>query len=282
MIDRVEWADLPVDLRAAVESRAGTVTSADTVAEGLNCTTALVLQTAHGGRLFFKGVRHTDEAGMAALHCEERINSTVGGISPAIRYRFDAAGWAALAFVYIDGRHADLGPGSTDLPAVAATMQRMHDLRIPDFPIPQFADRLMKFCSPGDAEHLAGDHLLHTDTNPHNIVIDNRGGDAYVVDWAMPAIGPSWVDPAYTAVRLMECGQSPADALAWLDGFTSWRQASECAVRVFVEATCRHWVATVGDRGAEPSNTRFRHLLDYDRTATARRSASQRRLQQPL
>ncbi|MFE2676643.1 phosphotransferase [Streptomyces hygroscopicus] len=282
MIDRVEWADLPADLCATVEARTGTVTAAHTVAEGLNCTIALALRTTHGGRLFFKGVRHTDEVGMAALRCEERINPTVGGISPTIRYRFDAAGWAALAFVYIDGRHADLGPGSSDLPAVAATMHRMHDLRLPHFPVPQFADRLLKFCSPDEAEHLAGDHLLHTDTNPHNIMIDNHGGDAYVVDWAMPAIGPAWVDPAYTAVRLMECGQSPADALAWLDGFTSWRQASEHAVRVFVDATCRHWAATVGDRGAEPSNARFRHLLAYDRTANARMPSRRRRPQQPL
>ncbi|MBL1095932.1 phosphotransferase [Streptomyces coffeae] len=263
MIERVAWDDLPADLRAAVEARAGKVIAAETVAEGLNCAVALVLETAYGGSLFVKGVRHTDEPGMAALQCEERINPTVGGISPLIRYRFDAAGWAALAFVFIDGRHADLAPGSGDLTAVAATMRRMHELRIPSFLIPPFADRLRDFLEPCEAEHLAGKHLLHTDTNPHNIMISTHGGHANVVDWAMPAIGPAWVDPAYTAVRLMECGQSPEDALAWLSGFTSWRDAEKRAVRAFVDATCRQWAATVGEGAAESSNARFRHLLKW-------------------
>jgi hypothetical protein len=265
VIERAEWGDLPAELRTAVEARTGKVAAAEGVEEGLNCSAALVLRTARNGPLFFKGVRHADEPGMAALRCEERINPTVGGISPTVRYRFDAGGWSALAFAHIDGRHADLGPRSKDLDAVAFTLKRMHDLRSPSFSVPQFADRLRKFCEPGEAEHLAGNHLLHTDANPHNIMIGHHGGDAYVVDWAMPAIGPVWVDPAYTAVRLMECGQSPDDALSWLDGFTSWRQADEQAVRVFVDATCRHWAATVGKGAAEPSNARFRYLLEYDR-----------------
>ncbi|MET8181480.1 phosphotransferase [Streptomyces sp. NPDC005336] len=274
MIERVTWDDLPAELRAAVETRTGEVISTEGIAEGLNCSAALIVNTAYDGHLFFKGVHHTDEPGMAALRCEERINPTVGGISPTIRYRFDAGGWSALAFVYVAGRHADLGPDSEDLGAIAFTIERMHDLRLPTFRLPQFADRFRKFLEPGEAEALKGSHLLHTDTNPHNLMIADHDRVAYVVDWAMPAIGPAWVDPAYTAVRLMECGQSPEDALAWLGGFASWRQANDPAVRVFVNATCRHWAATVGLASAEPSNARFRHLLDYSRATSAQPPAS--------
>lgn len=272
MSERVEWDGLPADLRSAVEARTGKVVAAEGIADGLNCSTALIIETAYNGPLFLKGVRRTDEPGIAALRCEERINATVGGIggvSPAIRHRFDAGGWTALAFGRISGRHADLGPGSQDLAAVASALRRMHDLPVPDFPLPQFADRLRTFLRPGEAQMLQGNHLLHTDTNPHNIMIGDGGGEAYVVDWAMPAIGPAWMDPACTAVRLMECGQPPEDALAWLGQFASWRQARPSAIHAFVDATCRHWTATVGEKNAEPSNGRFRHLLDCGRTETA-------------
>ncbi|WP_432589921.1 phosphotransferase [Streptomyces sp. HD1123-B1] len=265
MIERVEWEHLPVELRTAVEARTGPVVAAETVAEGLNCAAALILTTRRSRTLFLKAVRHSDTDGIAGLRCEEQINETVGGISPTIRHRFDAGGWLALAFVYVPGRHADLGPGSKDLDAVTFALKRMQHMRPPtDFSIPPLTDRLKDFLEPGEAELLAGDCLLHTDTNPHNILIHTHGGEAYVVDWAMPATGPAWVDAAYTAVRLMECDQSPTDALAWLDGIVSWRQADERAVEAFVMATCRHWVAAVGEKDAEPSNRRFRYLLEYD------------------
>ncbi|MCP9210589.1 phosphotransferase family protein [Streptomyces sp. NEAU-Y11] len=273
MIERIEWDDLPGEFRTAVEDRTGAVAAAETVAEGLNCAVALILTTANG-TLFLKGVRHSDADGMAALRCEEQINPTVGGISPTIRHRFDAGGWLALAFTCVPGRHADLGPGSADMDAVTFTLQRMQNLPTPGFPIPRLADRLEDFLEPGEAERLAGTCLLHTDTNPHNILINSDADKAYVVDWAMPAIGPAWVDPAYTAVRLMECEQSPTEALAWLGNFTSWRQADEQAVRAFVMATCRHWTAAVGEKDAEPSNRRFRHLLAYDWAAATRKPPS--------
>ncbi|MEU8826505.1 phosphotransferase [Streptomyces sp. NPDC048636] len=281
MIERVEWDDLPVEFRTAVEARTGPVVAAESVAEGLNCSAALILTTERSGTHFLKGVRHTDGPGIEALRCEERINETVGGISPTIRHRVDAGGWLALAFVYVPGSHADLGPGSKDLDAVAAALERMQHLRPPvDVPVPPLVDRFKGFLEPGEAERLAGDCLLHTDTNPHNLLIDH-GGEAYVVDWAMPAIGPAWVDAAYTAVRLMECEQSPTDALAWLDGITSWRQADERAVEAFVTATCRHWAAAVGEKDAEPSNRRVRYLLKYD-WPTAARQPGRRRVRQAL
>ncbi|MEO3972641.1 phosphotransferase [Streptomyces sp. CAU 1734] len=261
MSERVDWEALPEELRTAVERRTGRVTSAVVVPEGLNCSLALTLSTTAHGMLFLKGVRESDHAELAALRWEESVNRTVRGIGPSIRHTFAAAGWRCLAFVHIEGRHADLGPGSRDLNAVARTLRRIPALRVPDLPLPRFADRYAEFLHPHEAAALHGRHLLHTDTNPHNIMI-GRGGVAYIIDWAMPATGPSWIDPAYTAVRLMECERSPEEAMAWLSGFPHWCTADRTAVETFVDAECRRWTATVGEKGAAASNARFRVLLD--------------------
>ncbi|MFF4406916.1 phosphotransferase [Streptomyces sp. NPDC001404] len=265
MIERVDWEELPAKLRSTVEEHAGRVISSEIVAEGLNCAAALVLTTERSGRLFFKGVREADVEAVAALNCEARINGVVKDVCPTVRHRFQVGGWSCLAFTFIDGRHADLGPGTSDLAAVASALQRMQAFDGSAFPAPPFADRFTSYLLPGEAEFLGGTALLHTDTNPHNMLIDNHNGSACIVDWAMPATGPAWVDPACTAVRLMECGQEPADALAWLDGFTSWRNADPKAIQAFVDVTCRHWTAAMGERAAKPSNTRFRHLLGFSR-----------------
>ncbi|WP_372411071.1 phosphotransferase [Streptomyces luteireticuli] len=261
MIERVGWEELPAELRNAVEERAGRVTGSEIVAEGLNCATALVLTTERSGRLFFKGAREADVAAIAALNCETRINGAVQDVCPTVHHRFRTGGWSCLAFTFIDGRHADLGPGTSDLPAVTSALERMQTFSGSAFPAPPLADRFTSYLLPGEAEFLNGTALLHTDTNPHNILINNHDGVAYVVDWAMPATGPAWVDPASTSVRLMECGQDPADALAWLGRFTSWQNADPKAVETFVGVTCRRWTAKLGEQAAHRSNTRYRHLL---------------------
>ncbi|MER6914646.1 phosphotransferase [Streptomyces sp. NPDC000594] len=260
MTDRVQWEELPAELRDAIEARAGAVVAAETVSSGFNCAVALKMHTRRSGRLFLKGVPITDEKGMAGLLCEERLNGVVAGIGPTIRHRFEWAGWLCLAFVHVEGRHVDYGPGTGDLGAVRAILRRMHDLKTPSFHIPQLADTLAGHLRPGEADALHGTHLLHTDTNPHNVMID-RDGQAYVVDWAMPALGPAWVDAAYTARWLMAFGQPPEQAMAWLNGFASWRQADRAAVETFVEVTCREATASLGEKDSVPTNTRFRYLL---------------------
>lgn len=260
MTERVEWEQLPDVVRTAIEEHTGPVVAAESVEQGLNCTAALRL-TATVGPFFLKGVREEDADGLAGLAQEQLVAPAVAAVSPVLRLAVHEAGWHALVFDLAPGRTADLGPGSRDIEAVATLMQRLAHLPAPPAGLPQLADRYVDHLLPGDAELLHGEHLLHTDTNPHNLLVN--GGAAQLVDWAMPAVGPAWIDPALTAVRLMEDGQSPAAALAWLDRIPSWREAPAAGVTAFVGAVCRDWAARIGERSAEPSNARYRALLTH-------------------
>ncbi|MEU9332362.1 phosphotransferase [Streptomyces sp. NPDC048290] len=264
MTERILWDELPSALRRVVESRTGPVVASEVVATGFNCAVALIARTRKSGPLFIKGVRTSDAAGVAGLLWEERLSKLVGGVSPTVRHRFEAEGWMCLAFAHIDGRHVDYGPGTGDLIPLAATLRRLGHLRAPAFPVPQLADRLVEHLSTSEAQALRGTHLLHTDINPHNVLISHNG-PAYLVDWAMPALGPAWIDAAYTATWLMCFGQTPGDTSTWLSSIPSWQQADSPAVEAFVNGTCRQFTAHVGERDAAASNARFQHLLDFPR-----------------
>lgn len=261
MTRHVQWAELPPSLRALIEAETGTVTRTEEVAEGLNCFLALVIHTG-GGPLFLKGVRTSSHAEHAQLTREQQVNPLVSGLGlcPEIRHAWSGAGWHCLAFVYVPGVHPALSPGSPDVDAVAAALRRLQHTQAPPLAVPPLTERYADQLLPGEAALLTGPYLLHTDTNPHNFLISDDG-TAHVIDWAMPASGPAWVDAAYTAVRLMECGHTGEQARAWLAGFASWRDAEPKAVETFVDVVCRHWTATVGDHDARPSNARFLSLI---------------------
>ncbi|MEU0985336.1 phosphotransferase [Streptomyces sp. NPDC005953] len=260
MMERVRWDELPSDLRAAITARAGQVTSAHVVPEGLHCTAALKLRTERES-LFLKGVRLTDGPGLAGLKFEQEINGILAGVCPPINFQVEAAGWYCLAFAYIDGRHADFTPGTEDLPSITLTLRRMGTLRNPRTPVESLAGKFKGFLSPAEAELLTGSCLLHMDSNPHNVLVTPRR--AHFVDWARAALGPAWVDPVYMATWLMTYGCPPEDALKWLSNFTSWRQADPRAVEAFVAASCRQWTDQVGEADAKERNERFTRLLGF-------------------
>jgi hypothetical protein len=262
-VARVEWDDLPSTVRVAVGARVGAVLGAVPVEHGLTCRTAAVLTTPDG-RVFAKGVPTSDRDGVVAQDFEVAVNPHVAGVSPLLLARVTVAGWDMLLFEHIPGRHADLSPGSPDIEPVTEALRRVQGLQAGGL-APRLTDRLDGHLDDAEQALLAGDALLHADTNPHNILIAD--GRAHLVDWAMVAAGPAWVDVACLAVRLMEADWAPADALAWAAQFASWRDADPVAVRVFVEGTCRAWEARIGPSGAVSSNRRFQALLAGARAA---------------
>ncbi|MFD7663571.1 phosphotransferase [Streptomyces sp. NPDC059788] len=255
---RTGWWELPREVRAAVEARTGPVAEARDVAEGLTCRAAAVLTSA-SGQVFVKGVPAGDARGRAAQAMEAAVNAATRRVGPRLLWQVVADGWALLGFEYVDGRHSELSTGSSDLVLVDDVLRSAQDVRVPeDAGVPSFADRFVDVLLPEQLALLRGDTLLHTDTNPHNILVgDDR---AWLVDWAMPAAGPAWVDVAYTTVRLMEADCPAGEALEWAARLPSWAAADPRAVRALVAGTCRLWERRVGVRDARHSNARYAAL----------------------
>lgn len=260
MTSRTEWHDLPRPLRAAVEERTGPIATARALTGGLNCAMAAALKAAEGPVTFVKGTPVTNAVALSGQRWEAVVNPYTRAVGPRLLWRVEAAGWELLGFAYVDdARHADLSPGAADLRLVAEVLGSAHALPPPPphLGVPSFADRWAGFLEAGELPLLHGRTLLHTDTHPHNLLV--TADRAHLVDWAMPALGPAWVDVANTAVRLMEADCPTETALAWAAGLTSrWRAA---ALRAFVAANCRAWASRVGPVGARPSNARFTALL---------------------
>lgn len=254
---RVDWSELPSVVRIAVSAHVGAVLEAAPVVHGLTCHMAAVLTTADG-RVFVKGVSVGDAEGMAGQGWETAVNPLVAGVAPLMFARVTAGGWDVLIFEFVDGRHADLSPESPDVALVTKALQATQGVAGGGL-APRLADRFGNQLDDAGRRLLAGDALLHTDTNPQNMLI--AGDRAYLVDWAKVAAGPAWVDVAYMAVLLMEAGWPRADALHWAGQFESWRVADPVAVHAFVAAACRAQEARVGDAGAQPGKRRFQALL---------------------
>ncbi|MFJ6215036.1 phosphotransferase [Streptomyces sp. NPDC092296] len=256
MGEHTPWHDLPAATRDAVAARTGRIRHVTPVADGLTCAMAAILDTEHGD-MFVKGVPVADAQGVAAQQREREANPAARPASPRLLWRADAGGWDLLAFDAVPGRHANLASPS-DRALVAEALLAVQDVRAPGG-LPRFADRFAGHLGAGDLALLDGDALLHTDTNPHNLLVGD--GRAWVVDWAMASRGPAWVDVAHTAVRLMEADCTPAEALEWAARFPSWRSADPAGLAAFVRVVCREWEAVVGSVAAGSSNSRYLALL---------------------
>lgn len=265
MSGRVLWGGLPAPVRAAVTSRIGPVAGAHDVPDGLNCQFAAVLDTA-GSPVFAKGVRDGGDEG--GQDWEAALAPYVLAIGPRLQARLVADGWDILLFDAVEGRHAELGPGSPDLPLLASLLAAGAALPAPATPLPAWADRWGAHATANELAALRGDALVHGDINPHNVLV---GPDrAWLVDWATASTGPGWADTAEAALRLMGDGHSAEQAHAWAAGIPVWRHVSAEALGMWAEVNCRWLTARAGERGSRYSNAQQRAFADQVRLVAVR------------
>jgi Ser/Thr protein kinase RdoA (MazF antagonist) len=243
---RLSWEALPVSRVAAIESRVGAILKAEPVMGGLMPGLAAVLHT-EGSRYFLKAVPKDSPA--AGLHAREMVaSSALPLVAPAPRMLLasDADEWLVMIFTCLDGRDADLSPGSPELSGVLAALATIGSLPawgtappvtenvaalqdkaaallsrpLGQGPWGMYATAISGF----DAACLAGGHLVHYDLHPGNLKVASDR-QVLATDWAFACGGAPWTDAALLVPRLIEAGHSPAGAERLMSRLPAWQAA---------------------------------------------------------
>ncbi|WP_409474959.1 aminoglycoside phosphotransferase [Streptomyces sp. HC307] len=242
---RLHWNDLPTATRDAVAACTGPIYAATTADKGLNSEIAATLDTS-AGRVFVKGLR-CDHPRAWTQQREAAINPHVAPLAPRLLWRIDDGEWNLLGFEHLDGRPADYGPSSSDLPLVAEAIITLASVPAPsEIELKQIEQRFADYVdTPDDAKLLSGDTLLHTDWTPDNVLIVDHA--ARVVDWAWPTRGAAWIDAACWVVWLISAGHTLEAAEQWAAKTPAWATAPTRALDVFATAQQRLWEGIAAD-----------------------------------
>jgi hypothetical protein len=226
------------ELWALVRERIGEVSEVRRTERGFSSDlTALV--ECEKGPFFVKAVRDRPGGRRESFLRERAINPFVRPISPSLVWGVEDAGWIVLGFDAVDGRHADFGPGSSDLTRVVALLDRISALPLPGVAREWPETRWDRFAEDeAQAALFSGDTLLHTDINPGNVLLGDAHAD-HVVDWSWPTHGAAFIDPAWLVVQLVASGHTPAEAESWAARCAGWGDADPAAIDAFAAATVR-------------------------------------------
>lgn len=262
---RVTWDQLPPAVRDAAEANAGPIVKVEPAPAGATSDLTATLYTDRGEMVFCKGI-HVDHP-REWLHRTE-ARAAAAGAGPSLRWQVDVDGWLLLGLEHVAGRHADLRPGSADLPVLAAALDQTAARLTPTplnpgqplaarwaYPLgwgklldhpPEWLDGWTRAHLPhlADLERAApalidGATLVHTDPVPQNWLID--GGRARLVDWAWPARAAAWIDAALVVVRLMDAGHTPDDAEQWAQTVSVYAEAPADAITAAAAAIAGLW-----------------------------------------
>ena len=233
-----DWADLPGEVRAAVQDRAGKVVASWPVEGGNHSDFTAVLNT-ETGRVFAKGTRtEPDRQDIRTLRKEALIAPHVTEFAPRLLWTAEAGGWLMLGFEHVEGRHPDYAPGSPDLPLLADTITRLQKTPCPPVVDRRIEQRWARLTD--DLQAVRGRALLHCDLNPGNVLITPEGA-VRVVDWAFTCRGAAWVELGLLLPWLLKAGMNPGQAAAWVGRFPSWQAAPPQDIDVFTRLLAEQW-----------------------------------------
>lgn len=243
MTTRIGLDRLPTAARAAVEQHTGPLLTVAEITEGFNSEIA-ALVTSAAGTWHIKGLR-ADHPRAWTQEREAAIAPFLTGLAPRLRWRVETAGWDLLGFEALDGHHADYAPGSPDLPETAGLLRRLGTTPCPGIELRRAEQRLEHYAAtPGYLNFFAGDHLLHTDLNNTNVLVNDRapqGDRARLVDWAWATRGAAWLDAGYWVIWLIASGHAPVSAEHWAAEIPAWHAAPPEGITAFAAANHTLW-----------------------------------------
>jgi hypothetical protein len=258
---RRAWAELPTAVRGEVERHVGVVLDESPAPAGRNSEFSTTLTTS-AGRVFVKGIT-TENPGVRAHRHEAAVNPRLPEIAPRLLWTIEVDSWLLLGYEHIDGRHADLSPGSPDLPLLVDALRELGGRAAGDAPdlAAQWARlaawRRLRHDSPADLnpwsranleqfvewerraiDAVAGNQMAHTDLHSLNILVGER---LRVVDWAWTRATVPWLDVGFLVLRLIDAGHSPAAAEQWATSAEAWVAAAEDDRTAFAVAVLGIW-----------------------------------------
>jgi hypothetical protein len=258
---RRTWVELPAVVRKEVERYAGVVLNESPAPAGRHSEFSTTLTTS-AGRVFVKGIT-TDNPGVRAHRHEAAVNPRLPNLAPRLMWTIEDGGWLLLGYEHIEGRHADLSPGSPDLPRLTDALRELAGRPAGDAPdlAAQWARlaawRRLRHDPPFDLHPwsranldrfvdwerravaiIKGDHLAHTDLHSLNLLVGER---LRVVDWAWSRASVPWLDAGFLLLRLIEAGHSPAEAEQWAANTEAWVAAAEDDRTAFAVAVLGIW-----------------------------------------
>jgi len=277
-VPRFQWPDLPEAAREAIQRRFGAVHDAVSAEPGLTPGVAAHLTTP-GGTVFLKAIPLRSPA---LPHYLRELNATTalpaGVPAPSLLWSGRADGWLLLVFQHIPGaRHADLTPGSADIPRVIAAVACMGEMLTPcPWPgapdITEKIDGMRRHAEPElgtgpaaeafralDLDAVRGSTLLHADLHEGNLLINSRG--VHVIDWSLASQGAAWVDLALLAPRLVAAGHTPEQTETIMTQAPVWRTAPAEAV-TGLAAVSYAFSSAMASRGPEDLRQRRRRTAD--------------------
>ena len=249
---RIEWAQIPAPVRAAIEDVCGAaVVQAYSQPGGFSPGLAARVRCANGARYFVKAVSARANPDTPGFHRQEA--QVLVALEPMITSRqlpiprlhgiVDRPPWIALVLQDIAGHQPQLPWRTTELQQVVAALDQLADALTPaPVPVPTVGERLgAEFtgwrtlaASPGLdhldpwsrthldqlaaleatwADHAAGDTLLHADIRADNILLTGQG--AMVVDWPWACRGAAFTDLVLFAPSVADQGgPQPAELIA--------------------------------------------------------------------
>ncbi|MGC0421489.1 phosphotransferase family protein [Embleya sp. AB8] len=236
-MEQQSWTELPNGVRSAVESVTGPVLETEDITTWHGSTAFVAVLTTGTGKVFVKGAPSTDTEAAEQRRRETLVAPLVTRFAAPLIAHVAEDGWILLLFGHVKGGNADLSPGSIDLGYLAATLRDVQQVRPPHgFALPPLADQWTEYLTGDQRSLLSGNHLVHNDLVPSNVMLRQAGYTRQVVlvDWGRAVLGPAWAEYAGLYMWLLFSGHTPEAARAWLGQFPAWRMASRAGIRAYV------------------------------------------------